>query len=55
VDDDIRRLIGSGAIDKDIKDAARKNGMATIFDSGIRMVEQGFTSFEEVGRVSVDQ
>jgi type II secretory ATPase GspE/PulE/Tfp pilus assembly ATPase PilB-like protein len=55
VDDAIRRMIGVGSIDKDIKDAARKNGMITIFESGLKMVENGFTSFEEVGRVSVDQ
>jgi len=55
IDDTVRRLIGSGAIDKDIKDAARKNGMMTIFESGLKMVENGFTSFEEIGRVSVDQ
>ncbi|HLF18505.1 MAG TPA: ATPase, T2SS/T4P/T4SS family [Candidatus Omnitrophota bacterium] len=55
VDDEMKKIISKGATDQEIKTAARKNGMTTIFDSGIRLVEQGFTSFEEVARVSVDQ
>lgn len=54
VDNDIRSLISKGASSAEIKDCARKNGMATIFDSGIRLVEQGFTSFDEVCRISVE-
>lgn len=54
VDDQIRALISKSAEASEIKDCARKNGMATIFDSGIRKVEQGFTSFDEVCRISVD-
>ena len=33
---------------------AKKNGMTTLFDSGIKLVEEGITSFEEVCRISVE-
>ena len=55
IDDEIRKLVGKGATDQEIKDLARKNGMATVFESGLRLVDAGFTSFEEIARVSVDQ
>lgn len=54
VDDTIRALISRGANHGEIKDAARKNGMSTIFESGIRLVEKGFTSYDEICRISVD-
>ncbi len=54
VNNDIRDLISKNAKAHEIKDAARKNGMDTIFESGIKLVERGLTSFEEVCRVSVD-
>jgi type IV pilus assembly protein PilB len=55
VDDEIRALISKQATSDEIKDCARKNGMSTLFDSGIKLVEEGITSFEEVCRISVDQ
>lgn len=54
VDQDIRALISKGAGHTEIKDMARKNGMSTLFESGIRLVEKGFTSFDEVCRISVE-
>lgn len=54
VDDEVRTLISQSATYSQIKDAARKNGMDTIFESGIKLVEKGFTSYEEICRVSVD-
>ncbi len=54
VDEAIRTLISRGANHAEIKDMARKNGMATIFESGIRLVEKGFTSYEEICRISVE-
>ena len=54
IDDTIRALISKGAGHAEIKDAARKNGMATIFESGLRLVEKGFTSYDEICRISVD-
>ena len=55
VDNDIRALISKDASSSEIKICARKNGMATIFDSGIKMVEQGLTSYEEVCRISTEE
>jgi type II secretory ATPase GspE/PulE/Tfp pilus assembly ATPase PilB-like protein len=52
VDNEIRALISKGATSHEIKDCARKNGMATIFDTGVRLVEQGIVSFDEVCRIS---
>jgi type IV pilus assembly protein PilB len=54
IDNDIRALISKGATHAEIKDAARRNGMSTIFESGLRLVEKGFTSYDEVCRISVD-
>ena len=54
VDDDIRALISKEATAGEIKDCARKNGMTTLFDSGIKLVDKGMTSFEEICRISVD-
>ncbi|MBI5415363.1 MAG: type II/IV secretion system protein, partial [Candidatus Omnitrophica bacterium] len=54
VDDAIRALISKGATHAELKDMARKNGMSTIFESGIRLVEKGLTTYDEVCRISVD-
>jgi type IV pilus assembly protein PilB len=54
MDDQIRTLISRSATSNEIKDAARKNGMSTIFESGMRAVSDGFTSYDEVCRVSID-
>ena len=35
-----------------IKDAARKGGMDTLFDDGIKKVEAGITSFDEIVSVT---
>jgi len=55
IDDEIRGLIGKNATYTEIKDQARKNGMTTIFESGLRLIEKGVTSYEEVCRVSVEE
>ena len=54
VDEEIRKLMSKGATHAEIKDMARKNGMTTIFESGIRLVDKGYTSFEEICRISVE-
>jgi type II secretory ATPase GspE/PulE/Tfp pilus assembly ATPase PilB-like protein len=54
IDDEIRALISKSATYMEIKDCARKNGMSTIFESGIKAVENGLTSYEEICRVSVE-
>ncbi len=48
VDDTIRKLIGERATYVQIKDAARKNGMDTLFEAGLKRVEDGLTSVDEV-------
>ena len=53
MDDDIRRLIGKNATYSELRDAARKNGMMTLFEAGIKKVEAGTTSLEEVYGVTV--
>lgn len=54
VDENIRSKISKAASDKEIKDAARQNGMLTLFESGIKLIEKGVTSYEEICRVTVD-
>ncbi len=48
VNDAIREFIGKQASYTQIKEAARANGMVTLFESGIKKVQQGITSLEEV-------
>ncbi len=54
VTEDIKAIISRGGTYTEIKDAARKSGMTTIFESGIKLVNKGFTSFEEICRVSTE-
>lgn len=53
VDDEMRRLISKQATYVEIRDAARANGMMTMFETGLRKVENGVTSLEEVMGVCV--
>ncbi|MBF0384668.1 MAG: Flp pilus assembly complex ATPase component TadA [Candidatus Omnitrophica bacterium] len=55
IDDEIKSILSRNGSYTEIKDCARKNGMLTIFEAGVKLVEEGITSFEEVCRVSVDQ
>lgn len=48
ISDEIRRLIAERATYTIIKEAARKNGMSTLFEAGLRKVEAGITSMEEI-------
>ena len=48
IDQEIRKLIVERASYIQIKDSARKNGMDTLFESGIKKVEAGLTSVEEI-------
>ncbi len=48
VDEEMKKLIGRNAPYTEIRDAARKNGMSTLFESGLKRVEEGLTSLEEV-------
>ncbi|MBF0595307.1 MAG: Flp pilus assembly complex ATPase component TadA [Candidatus Omnitrophica bacterium] len=53
IDDDMRRLIARNGSYTELRDAARKNGMMTLFEAGIRKVEAGITSLEEVYGVTL--
>ena len=48
IDDDIRQLIHEGAKQELIMAAARKKGTLTLLESGLKRVEEGITSLEEV-------
>ncbi|MEK7452985.1 MAG: GspE/PulE family protein [Patescibacteria group bacterium] len=50
----IRKLI-SEAVSKDsLKDAAREDGMTSMFEDGLKKVERGITTIEEVMRVTAE-
>ena len=48
----VRELSFAGASTTEIKEAAIKNGMSTLYDDGILKVLQGITTLDEVFRVS---
>jgi type IV pilus assembly protein PilB len=48
VDDMIKRMIGKNPSYTELRDAARNNGMATLFETGIKKVEEGVTSLDEI-------
>ncbi|MDE1920744.1 MAG: Flp pilus assembly complex ATPase component TadA [Candidatus Omnitrophica bacterium] len=48
VNEEIRAMIGREATYNEIKDAARKNGMDTLFESGMKQVEGGVSSVDEI-------
>lgn len=48
MNEEIRKLIAGQASYTLIRDAARKNGMDTLFEAGIKKVETGLTSLEEI-------
>lgn len=54
IDDNIRAIMSRNGSYMEIKDTARKAGMDTIFETGLKMIEKGITSYEEVCRVSVE-
>ncbi|MBF0484968.1 MAG: Flp pilus assembly complex ATPase component TadA [Candidatus Omnitrophica bacterium] len=53
IDDEIRRLISRGCTYTDLRDAARKSGMSTLYESGLKQVEAGLTSLDEILGVTV--
>ena len=48
ISEKIRRLISQHATYNEIQDAARQEGMITIFEDGIKKVEEGTTSLDEI-------
>ena len=55
LDDNMHRVIMSGADATGLHAAARSQGMKTLYEDGLRKVVQGVTSMEEVLRVTRDQ
>jgi len=52
VNDRMRKLIARGATDRELMQAAREDGMFTMFEDGLSKVLSGQTSLHEVLRVS---
>jgi len=52
IDNEIRRLITSGADSVTIKEAAMRRGMTSLFEDGLRKVKAGVTTLNEVLRVT---
>ena len=48
IDNHIRELIGKRADSSELRKAATQSGMESLLDSGVRKVEKGITSLEEV-------
>jgi general secretion pathway protein E len=55
LDDEMHRVIMTGADATVLHAAARQQGMTTLYEDGLRKVVQGVTSMEEVLRVTRDQ
>ncbi|MCX5704406.1 MAG: GspE/PulE family protein [Candidatus Omnitrophica bacterium] len=53
VNDQIRELINQGSSWQKIKDAAKANGMQTLYESSIKKVEEGNISLEEAFSVTL--
>ncbi len=51
---EIRELIAQRASAHSIKEAAKKSGMQTLYDSAIKKVEQGLTSLEEALAITLE-
>jgi len=54
VDDDLRSLIHDSAAEDRLREYARRSGMRTLREDGLRWVREGVTSIEEVLRVTRD-
>ena len=52
MDNEIRRMVTSGADSVAIKEVAMRSGMRTLFEDGLRKVRQGQTTLDEVARVT---
>lgn len=54
VNDELRRLIAEGKSSKQLIEAAKRNGMRTLRENGIRDVLDGITSIEEMQKASYE-
>ena len=55
MDDDIRDMVMTGASTAQIRDLARKRGMKTLRESGLRGIYDGQTTIDEVVRETIDE
>lgn len=54
VNEEIRDLIAEGGSSEELENAAKRAGMCTLHDNGIRYVLEGITSIEEMLKVSYE-
>ena len=54
VNEEIRKLIAENAATEELELAARKSGMRTLRENGIRYVLDGTTSFDEMMKASYE-
>jgi general secretion pathway protein E len=52
IDEEIRRLISTGADSVTMKEAAMERGMTSLFEDGLEKVKRGLTTLDEVLRVT---
>ncbi len=52
IDDDVKEMISKRVSYNELRDAVRKKGMTTLFEDGIKKVEDGLTSFDEIVSVT---
>ena len=55
INKDIRKLIADNASEEQIREAARAQGMQTLFQDGLKKVMEGITTIEEVKRVTEEE
>ncbi|HOE17243.1 MAG TPA: ATPase, T2SS/T4P/T4SS family [Syntrophorhabdaceae bacterium] len=53
ISEDIKMMISRGASYQEMRNLAKDLGMSTLYESGLRKVEQGITSLEEVFSVTL--
>ncbi|MDD5136678.1 MAG: ATPase, T2SS/T4P/T4SS family, partial [Candidatus Omnitrophica bacterium] len=53
IDETLQSLINRGAAFQELREAARKSGMQTLYESAMRKVEEGTTSLEEAFSVTL--
>jgi type IV pilus assembly protein PilB len=52
INDEMRKMINSEDFSlEDLQNIARKQGMVTMFEDGLKKIESGLTTVEEVFRV----
>jgi type IV pilus assembly protein PilB len=48
ISDEVRAMLSKNCTYEELRDSARKNGMDTLFESGMKKVEEGLTSVDEI-------